>query len=448
MKNLIASVRRLAGVRPALRVRSGLVALLLLALPWAATGAEEASLGSESQACQKCHDKPGLKTQAPDGKPWALHVSTEAYLRSRHGGTDCTDCHDDIDEGQHGDARHPAARSRRELGVALNGGCKTCHKKHAAQFNDSVHAALLGEGSDKAPLCSDCHAVHSLLSVKLAVPVAETPCLKCHEAIGQAYAADVHGVQRSAKGKPAPICADCHQAHAIQAAATDERRLKDACLACHERALAQHKDWLPNAARHFEAISCPVCHAPAAERRVNLRLVDKRSGRQIAETTGLPRFEKRVRSADWQGAGLNERALLGLLREFSADEAQGDVVLRGRLEVRSGVQAHQMDFLGRAERDFRGGVVNGEVIVAEPAVDDDAFDAQVVDALNGRVVAWLVDVMIGIVEHGDESVGAVDAGPKQEVIAGKGADGDEHVRIRGRAAIDHLNERACLAAFE
>ena len=50
--------------------------------------------------------------------------------------------------------------------------------------------------------------------------------------------------------------------------------VKDACLSCHKEAVNQHKDWLPNAALHFEAISCPVCHAPNAQRRVNLRLYD------------------------------------------------------------------------------------------------------------------------------------------------------------------------------
>jgi len=151
----------------------------------------------------------------------------------------------------------------------------------------------------------------------------------------------VHGLERIAKGKSAPICADCHQAHAIRAASSD-LRLVDTCLACHKDAEAKHRDWLPNAGRHFEAISCPVCHAPTAERRVNLRLYDQKGQQQLAEKTGVPRFEKRVKAADQKDEGLNERALWSLLQQFGSDSGQDDVVLRGRLEVRSGVMAHQM----------------------------------------------------------------------------------------------------------
>src|SRR6185369_4083493 len=168
----------------------------------------------------------------------------------------------EIDGDKHAKDK-PAVKSRRDHAAALNDGCKDCHKKHVTLYQDSVHAAQLKQGSGKAPMCSDCHAVHSLQSVKIVRPVAETPCLKCHEDIGRAYVADVHGLERVAKGKPAPICADCHQAHAIHAASAGDG-LKDACLACHKEAVAQHKDWLPNTGRHFEAISCPVCHAPTA----------------------------------------------------------------------------------------------------------------------------------------------------------------------------------------
>lgn len=326
-----------------------LLAALLLALGSTTIhAAGTASLSEESQACQTCHDKPELAMQTQDGKPWSLHVSTPAYLASRHGSTDCADCHDDIDGDKHAKAK-PPVKSRRDYALALNEGCKTCHKKYVAQFKDSVHAALLKDGSDKAPVCSDCHDVHTQLSVKLAKPVAETPCLKCHEEIGQAYSHDVHGLLRIAKGQPAPICADCHQAHAIQAAAAGE--LKDACLACHKNAVAKHQDWLPNTGRHFDAISCPVCHAPTAERRVNLRMYDRKGRHLLAEKSGVPRFEQLATAADLQGTGLNERALWSLLQEFNRDDAPGNVVLRGRLEVRQGVQAHALAEKAKAIRD-------------------------------------------------------------------------------------------------
>jgi hypothetical protein len=348
MKSKIDSDCRAHLTPTALLCRAAILALALAA-PVGAASAAEPSLSDDSRACQKCHDKSDLTMHTQDGKPWSLHISTAAYLNSQHSTTDCTDCHDDVSDGEHATDK-PAVKSRRAYALTLNASCVSCHKKNVALYQDSVHAALVKEGSDKAPLCSDCHEVHTLLSVQIVKPVAETPCLKCHEEIGKAYVGDVHGRKRVAEGKPAPLCADCHQAHAIRSPSSDTR-LKDACLACHKNAFAQHKDWLPNAGRHFEAISCPVCHAPTAERRVSLRLFDRQGQRQLVEQAGVPRFETRVKAAGNGGPGLDERALLSLLETYGRDEGRGDVVLRGRLEVRSGAQAHQLTDKSKAIRD-------------------------------------------------------------------------------------------------
>jgi hypothetical protein len=312
--------------------------------------AAPASLSEDSQACQKCHDRPDLSMHTQDGKPLSLYVSTGAFLASRHNTNDCTDCHDDIEDDAHAKDRPPVA-SRRAYAQQLVAGCVSCHKKNVTLYQDGVHAAMVKDGSDKAPLCTDCHEVHTLLSVKIVRPVAETPCLKCHEEIGKAYVSDVHGTKRVAGGNKAPLCADCHQAHANRAPSFDTR-LRDACLGCHQDAFEKHKDWLPNAGRHFDAISCPVCHAPTAERRVSLRLFEAQGNNQLIEREGVPRFEMRTAAADGAGAGLDERALLSLLEAYGREQGRGgSVVLRGRLEVRSGVQAHQLADKAKALRD-------------------------------------------------------------------------------------------------
>ena len=168
-------------------------------------------------------------------------------------------------------------------------------------YDDSLHAALVKEGSKDgrkdAPLCTDCHNPHTVRSAKIVGPIAETPCANCHEEIFKAYAKDVHGLERVAKGKAAPICSDCHKAHDVKAASLGDG-IKDACLNCHKDAVNQHKDWLPNTGRHFEAISCPVCHAPDAQRRVNLRLYDSCGKHQISEKVGVPQFEQKTGAAD------------------------------------------------------------------------------------------------------------------------------------------------------
>lgn len=305
-----------------------------------AVQAGDSDLSKEDKACLACHDKDRMTKTLGDGEVLSLNISTQRYLESMHKGTSCEDCHSGIDAKSHGKVEKPVA-SKRDFSLSMRESCRDCHKKKFTQYDDSVHAALAKAGNKKAPLCSNCHNPHTVRSSKIVTPIAETPCANCHQDIFQAYAKDVHGLERVAKGKSAPLCENCHRAHDVKAASLGDG-IKDACLACHKDAVVQHKDWLPNTARHFEAISCPACHAPNAQRRVNLRLYDGAQGRQVSEKTGVPQFERMVKAADVKDVGLDERALWSLLKEFNRDAGDPRMVLRGRLEVRSGVEAHQI----------------------------------------------------------------------------------------------------------
>jgi len=331
---------------------SGLIAVALCALAPPAAAAES-KLTKEDEACLKCHDhevgKERLEKTLGDGKTLSLDISTRAYVESMHNGTSCEDCHDSIDGKTHGKQK-TALKSRRELSLAMQQSCVTCHKKKVKLYDDGIHAAMVKQGSDKAPLCSDCHSPHTLRSVKIVTPIDQVPCAKCHDAIFQAYAKDVHGQERVAKGKTAPICADCHAAHDNKAASLGDSQ-KDACIVCHKDAVQLHKDWLPNAGLHFAAVTCAVCHSPTSQRRVNLRLYDAGTQKQLMEKIGVPQFVQRANAGDTAQMGLDERALWSLLKEFNQGAAPGSTVLRGRLEVRSGVEAHQLTEKGKALKD-------------------------------------------------------------------------------------------------
>lgn len=326
---------------------------IAVAVMFSSTGtpvhAEDSDLSKEDKACLSCHDKEGVFKVLENGEKLSLKISTEAYLASMHNETSCEDCHDDLDAKTHGKEKS-SIKSKRDVTVSMQDSCRACHKKKFTEYDDSVHSALVKDGSIKAPLCANCHNPHTVQSTKVVTPIDTTPCAQCHDAIFHAYAKDVHGVERAAKGKAAPLCQDCHQAHSVKAASLGDG-VKDACLSCHENAVAQHKSWLPNAARHFDAISCPACHAPAAQRRVNLRLYDSVGKVQTAEKTGVPQFEKLASDADLGDLGLDERALLSLLKEFNRDGVQGKTVLRGRLEVSSGIEAHQISEKSKAIKD-------------------------------------------------------------------------------------------------
>ncbi|HEX4859173.1 MAG TPA: cytochrome c3 family protein, partial [Usitatibacteraceae bacterium] len=331
-------------------LRASLLAAIVALSPLTAA-AKDNELSKEDQACLKCHDKPGLEKKLGDGTALSLHISTQAYLDSMHAATSCADCHADIDDKTHG--KTPAQyKSRRELSLSMRDSCRDCHKKKFTQYEDSVHAAVQKAGSNRAPLCSDCHEPHTQKSVKASKPAEAAPCARCHDEIHKAYSNDVHGQLRAAKGKDAPGCADCHRSHEVQAASLGDT-LRDTCLACHKDAAAQHRDWLPNTQLHFDAISCAACHAPQAARRVNLRLYDGLSGSQVREKVGVPQFESRALAADSARVGLDERALWSLLNEFNRDSSQGKVVLRGRLEVSSGADAHRLTRKQEALRDCR-----------------------------------------------------------------------------------------------
>jgi predicted CXXCH cytochrome family protein len=328
--------------------------LLLLGLAcMQARAADGADVSKETRACLKCHDKPGEVKKLDNGETLSLHISTDKFTHSMHGETDCEDCHTDIDGKTHGKVKTSIA-SKRQFTLDMRESCRDCHKKNFKTYEDSLHAALVKEGPKEgrkdAPVCSDCHDPHTLTSVKELKPVSEVPCAKCHDAIFKAYSGDVHGLERIAKGKTAPICYDCHKTHEIKSASLGTT-VRDSCLKCHDNAIAQHKDWLPNTLRHFEAISCPVCHAPNAKRRVNLRLFDTASGLQTREKVGVPQFEKMTQLADANNLGLNERALWSMLNEFSQADKSGSTVLKGRLEVMSGVEAHQLSDKSHAIKD-------------------------------------------------------------------------------------------------
>jgi predicted CXXCH cytochrome family protein len=307
---------------------------------------ETVKLSDETQACLDCHDQESQQKKLGNGELLSLNVSAKAFTASMHKETDCEDCHSDIDAKTHGKVAVDIT-SRRDYALGMQDSCLTCHKKKVTEYGDSVHAAMIREGSQKAPLCSDCHQPHTVQSSKIVAPIEATPCTQCHENIFKAYAQDVHGIARAAKGNSAPLCADCHQAHNVKAASMGTG-IKDSCIACHKDAVKQHQDWLPNTERHFSAISCPACHAPGAKRRVNLRLYDSASKVQISEKSGVPQFDKRTEAADVNKQGLNERALWSLLKEFSQSEGDSKTVLQGRLEVSSGVEAHQLSEKSKA----------------------------------------------------------------------------------------------------
>ena len=91
-----------------------------------------------------------------------------------------------------------------------------------ASYQQSVHGHAVANGSEKAAVCTDCHGTHEILDAKdskspifkFNVPLT---CGKCHDPISKEYQTSIHG-QAVARGNwLAPVCTDCHGIHSIKA---------------------------------------------------------------------------------------------------------------------------------------------------------------------------------------------------------------------------------------
>jgi nitrate/TMAO reductase-like tetraheme cytochrome c subunit len=331
-------------------VVAALFMLFVLANTTAVAAEPSAALSDQDKTCLACHSQPGFSKNLGKGQSLSLHVKGDEFALSVHGALGCAACHSEVSLES-----HPAAprkiRSAREYSISRAQACQTCHEDKYKLYEGSVHAALLRGGNRAAPVCTDCHSPHSVRPKAVTEAITGVSCKKCHEPIFNAYSESMHGQARGKLGHvEAPICADCHRAHDVTAASVGPR-LRDACLGCHTGAADSHRAWLPNAPRHLEAVACPACHAPAAQRRVDLRFYDRATGKRISEREGAAGLGQRTLSASNSNGELDAVALWNLLREFNGDRVEGGTLLQGRLEVRTGVEAHRMSDKTQAIRD-------------------------------------------------------------------------------------------------
>jgi cytochrome b subunit of formate dehydrogenase len=120
---------------------------------------------------------------------------------------------------------------------------------HSAQpfssYLQSVHGKAVAEGSEKAAVCTDCHGAHDILAAsdskspifKFNVP---NTCAKCHESVKESYMQSIHGQALARGNSQAPVCTDCHGIHSIKAHLDPNSSVAGAnlsavtCPRCHE----------------------------------------------------------------------------------------------------------------------------------------------------------------------------------------------------------------------
>ena len=112
-------------------------------------------------------------------------------------------------------------------------------------YQQSVHGLAIEKGSKKAAVCTDCHGAHEILPAndakspiyKFNVPAT---CGKCHGTVQQTFDESIHG-QAIARGNGlAPVCTDCHGIHSIKAhidpnsSVSEQNIARTTCARCHE----------------------------------------------------------------------------------------------------------------------------------------------------------------------------------------------------------------------
>jgi cytochrome b subunit of formate dehydrogenase len=139
----------------------------------------------------------------------------------------CTDCH-----GSHailppGDSQSPIFK----FNVPMT--CAKCHSQVQQEFMQSVHGQAVARGNWQAPVCTDCHGIHSIKthldpnSSVAAANLALITCARCHEGVRLAqefgvegrrsttYLASYHGLASKLGSQIVANCASCHGVHNI-----------------------------------------------------------------------------------------------------------------------------------------------------------------------------------------------------------------------------------------
>jgi cytochrome b subunit of formate dehydrogenase len=204
--------------------------------------------------CGSCHSQ---KFVMEDGGQSAQMVAS--YQQSVHGhavaaGSEkaavCTDCHGAHDILDAKDSKSPIFK----FNVPQT--CGKCHDSISKEFLQSIHGQAIAQGNWQAPVCTDCHGIHSIKShldpnsPVAAQNLARVTCARCHEGVrlsqefgiegrrATTYLASYHGLAARLGSQVVANCASCHGVHNILPSSDPRSTINPANLAhtcgqCH-----------------------------------------------------------------------------------------------------------------------------------------------------------------------------------------------------------------------
>jgi cytochrome b subunit of formate dehydrogenase len=205
--------------------------------------------------CGACHGQKFLMES--DGESTQPFIS---YQQSVHGRTTeqgamnaavCTDCHRAHDILPANDMNSPISKFK------VPDTCGKCHREIEQTFNQSIHGQAVAHGNELAPVCTDCHGIHSIRAhVDPNSPVAEqnlarSTCARCHEGVRltnefgvagnrvSSYLDSYHGLAAEGGSAVVANCASCHGVHNILPSSDprstiNRANLDTTCGRCHK----------------------------------------------------------------------------------------------------------------------------------------------------------------------------------------------------------------------
>jgi len=209
--------------------------------------------------CGKCHEDLDLTKKYE----MFLDHPVEVYENSIHGkatkggiyvAATCNDCH-----STGGTAHRILSTGYAESSVNhfnIPSTCGECHKGIESDFWDGIHGKLVDRGETDAPVCTDCHGEHGIISPSdprspvSRIRVAEVTCAPCHEStrLNEKYGLPAgrlatfidsyHGLKSKAGDIQVANCASCHGVHRIlpsydKTSTINPNNLQDTCGECH-----------------------------------------------------------------------------------------------------------------------------------------------------------------------------------------------------------------------
>ncbi|MFZ0337492.1 MAG: hypothetical protein WAL45_05630 [Terracidiphilus sp.] len=205
------------------------------------------------KTCGQCHSNNGMAGKHGLASVYPNYIdSIHGFALSKEGllvAANCQSCHGSHKILSHTDPASPTYKSN------IPQTCGNCHAKINDEYQAGVHGQAIAKGNLKAPVCSDCHTAHAILQpTESAFRMQSTPiCGNCHKDKFSTYRDTFHSQLGSLGGYVETArCWDCHGAHDVRPTSDSTSPVNPAnliatCGRCHAGANASFVQYQPHA---------------------------------------------------------------------------------------------------------------------------------------------------------------------------------------------------------